>query len=111
MYHYSFLDTPIGTLTLIADDAALVEVWFPNHTEHDGGAGVDELDGAVLDPEHTVLRRASDQLGEYFAGTRTDVRRPTRAGGHAVPARRVAGAVDDPVRRDRELRGAGQAPR
>ncbi len=71
MYHYSFLDTPIGTLTLIADDAALVEVWFPNHTEHDGGAGVDELDGAVLDPEHTVLRRASDQLSEYFAGTRT----------------------------------------
>ena len=71
MYHYSFLDSPIGTLTLVADDDALVEVWFPNHRERDGGPSIDERDGAVFDPEHAILRHASEQLGEYFAGSRT----------------------------------------
>jgi methylated-DNA-[protein]-cysteine S-methyltransferase len=68
MHHYSLLDSPIGTLTLVADEDALVAVWFPNH----GDGPTDELGDAVLDPDHPVLRRASVQLDEYFAGTRTE---------------------------------------
>ena len=97
---HAFLDTPIGTLTLIADDAALVEVWFPNHAEPDGGAGLDELDGAGSIPSTPVLRRASDQLDEYFAGTRTDVRRPPRP----ARARRSSSPRGGRCRRSRTAR-------
>jgi methylated-DNA-[protein]-cysteine S-methyltransferase len=65
---HAFLDSPIGTLTLIAEDDAIVEVWFPNHSADPTAA----LDDSTLDPGHPVLARASAQLDEYFAGTRTE---------------------------------------
>lgn len=71
MNHYSLLDTPIGTITLIANDDALVEVWFANHTAI-GAGGEDGVDGAIFHPDHAVLRLASDQLTDYFAGERTE---------------------------------------
>jgi methylated-DNA-[protein]-cysteine S-methyltransferase len=64
---HAFVDSPIGTLTLIADGDAIVEVWFPNHA--DGPTA--SLDDSTLDPDHPVLVRTSTQLAEYFAGTRT----------------------------------------
>lgn len=64
MNYYTTVDSQIGTITLIADDEALVEVRFPKE-----GWRVDE---AVPDADHPVLRQAAQELTEYFAGTRTD---------------------------------------
>ena len=73
-------------------------MWFP-------GAAPDV--GGPEDPPQSVLAVAARQLGEYFDGDAPDVRHPAGAAGHAVPARRLARADDDPVRRDGQLRRAG----
>ena len=105
--HHAFVDSPIGTLTLIADGDAIVEVWFPNHA--DGPTA--SLDESTLDPDHPVLARTSVQLAEYFAGTRTEFDLPLAPEGTPFQLAAWRGAVDDPVRRDGELRRAGLAPR
>lgn len=61
---HTTVDTPIGPLTLVADDIALREVRFPN------GRPVGPGDGPA-EPAHPVLATAARQLAEYFAGTRT----------------------------------------
>ncbi|MGD9704338.1 MAG: methylated-DNA--[protein]-cysteine S-methyltransferase [Acidimicrobiia bacterium] len=62
------IETPVGDLTLVASDAGLRAVLW----QLDGEAGVPETGDAVDDPGHPVLRATAAQLGEYFAGTRTD---------------------------------------
>ena len=57
--------SPIGDLTLVATDAALVAIRFPG--EDDARARVP---APALTPDHPVLRAAERQLGEYFAGDR-----------------------------------------
>lgn len=59
------LASPVGTLTLVASDAGLVAVLWPD----------DDPRRVVLGPwreqdDHPVLRAAADQLAEYFAGER-----------------------------------------
>lgn len=57
------LSSPIGRIELVGDGAAVVALTI----ERDGALphdGTDEHSDAVLD-------RAAEQLGEYFAGTRT----------------------------------------
>jgi methylated-DNA-[protein]-cysteine S-methyltransferase len=62
------IDSPIGTLTLIADDDALTEVRFPGE-----GAAHDLTTDRVVDAvDHPVLRQAAAELDEYFAGHRVD---------------------------------------
>lgn len=66
MTHYQkTMPSPIGALTLVATDAALVAIRFPG--EDDGRARVPT---AALVPDHPMLRAAEVQLGEYFAGDR-----------------------------------------
>ena len=65
MRYQTKIDSPIGTLTLVADDDALTEVRFPNATQDDD---IDMVDVA----DHPVLRQAADELWEYFGGTRID---------------------------------------
>lgn len=64
MTRYRIIDSPIGELTLIADGDRLVEILFANQP-YDDATG----------PPHTgadpVLDATQQQLGEYFAGTRT----------------------------------------
>lgn len=63
------MDSPIGPLTLIADDGGLTHVLFATNPLTDLGlraADVPEV------PEDPVLRRAANQLDEYFAGDRTE---------------------------------------
>jgi methylated-DNA-[protein]-cysteine S-methyltransferase len=67
------LDTPVGRLTVVAGPQGLRAVLWP---EDDPArvvldAEVEELDGVVL-AEEDVLRRARQQLVEYFAGERID---------------------------------------
>jgi methylated-DNA-[protein]-cysteine S-methyltransferase len=67
MNHRTTIDSPIGTITLIADEAALVEVRLPNEAVPSTTAATD-----TVPAEHPVLDRAATQLREYFAGGRRD---------------------------------------
>lgn len=58
---FVLLDSPIGTLTLVASDAGLQHLRFGAHPPTDG----------VEAPDHPVLMQAAAQLADYFAGTRT----------------------------------------
>ena len=60
------VDSPIGTITLVAEDDALVEVHLPNEpSPPTGGDGTSP-------PADSVLGKASAQLREYFAGERLE---------------------------------------
>jgi methylated-DNA-[protein]-cysteine S-methyltransferase len=60
---YLHLDSPIGILTLAADDAGLRRIDFPPPRPPPAGADWQEGSNAVLE-------QACAQLREYFAGTR-----------------------------------------
>jgi methylated-DNA-[protein]-cysteine S-methyltransferase len=70
----TYLVSPVGGLTLFADDTALVAIAF---NEQLRGSGTDAKD----DPAHPVLTQARAELGEYFAGTRKTFSIPLRARG------------------------------
>jgi methylated-DNA-[protein]-cysteine S-methyltransferase len=57
--------SPVGTLTLVAGDTGLRAVLWPDDQRV---VIVDVVD----DPSHPVLVAAVEQLGEYFAGERTE---------------------------------------
>jgi methylated-DNA-[protein]-cysteine S-methyltransferase len=64
------IDTPIGPVTLVAADGALVEVQLPNgHTPAPPDA--DTPTGAAA-ADRAVLAQAATELGEYFVGARRD---------------------------------------
>jgi methylated-DNA-[protein]-cysteine S-methyltransferase len=65
MKYQTKIDSPIGTLTLVAEDDALTEVHFPNDAHDDD---IDMVDAA----DHAVLQQAAHELGEYFSGARVD---------------------------------------
>lgn len=74
---YARLDSPIGDLTLVADDAALLAVHFAGAVEPAEGAWGSRAHLAT----HPVLGAAAAQLAEYFAGEREDFDLPLRPGG------------------------------
>ncbi|HQV56542.1 MAG TPA: methylated-DNA--[protein]-cysteine S-methyltransferase [Ilumatobacteraceae bacterium] len=57
---WTAIDSPIGELRVVADDEAIVAIDF---SPFDRGPGRDD--------NNPLLRRAADQLTEYFAGRRT----------------------------------------
>jgi len=61
------IDSPIGTITLVADDDALVELHLPNEKPSSTTAAEE-----TSPDEHSVLERAASQLHEYFAGERRE---------------------------------------
>lgn len=63
--HQARIDSPVGPLTLVADDDALTEVRFPGAPADDD---VDMVDVA----DHPILQQAAAELEEYFAGTRLE---------------------------------------
>jgi methylated-DNA-[protein]-cysteine S-methyltransferase len=85
---FTRVSSPVGELVLAASGAALTGVYFnpsrhgPPPTE---GAGWVGDDGRGLAGE--VLARAGQQLGEYFAGTRTTFDVPLDAPGTAFQRR------------------------
>jgi methylated-DNA-[protein]-cysteine S-methyltransferase len=73
------MPSPIGSLTVIADDTAVVAIrWDTDGDGHqpDAHNPVDRaLPDDIVDVEatdHAVLAQAVSQLDEYFAGTRTE---------------------------------------
>jgi methylated-DNA-[protein]-cysteine S-methyltransferase len=64
---YKHVNTPIGQLTVVANDRAVVAIhWDGEGPAGRGGRG-DEI---APDHAHPVLTEADRQLTEYFAGTR-----------------------------------------
>ncbi|WP_028967739.1 methylated-DNA--[protein]-cysteine S-methyltransferase [Sphingomonas phyllosphaerae] len=66
MLHRTTLASPLGALTMVADDTALVAILWP-----DDKPGRVRLEATAERPDHPVLAAAATQLTEYFAGTRT----------------------------------------
>ncbi len=66
MLHRSALPSPVGTLTLVADEAALVALLW-----QDDRPGRVPLEAVAEGRDHPVLAATAAQLAEYFAGVRT----------------------------------------
>jgi methylated-DNA-[protein]-cysteine S-methyltransferase len=66
--HRTTMPSPIGELTIVADDEAIVSIRFDAERDR---RQPDVVAAAEL-PEHRVLRRAVEQLREYFHGDRTE---------------------------------------
>lgn len=66
MLRRAVIASPVGALTLVAEDAGLVAVLWPD--DHPGRVPLPPQEEA---PAHPLLVTAAAQLGEYFAGTRT----------------------------------------
>lgn len=67
MIHYTTMPSPVGELTLTAENGALTGVWFAGH-KGEGGSPVKA--GWTRDDAVPVLRQARAELDEYFAGKR-----------------------------------------
>lgn len=64
--------SPIGVLTLVASDAGLQAVWWPDDKRLSVTGDVQPVSaGENLSHQHPVLQQAVHELDEYFAGTRT----------------------------------------
>lgn len=63
---FKTMDSPVGTLTLVAGDAGLVAILWP-----DDKPGRVRLDALTEDADHPVLAETARQLDAYFAGTLT----------------------------------------
>lgn len=65
--YFSTMDTPVGVLTIVASDAGVRAVLWPD----DDPQRV-RLGDAVEQPHHSVVEETVRELGEYFAGDRQD---------------------------------------
>lgn len=64
--NYAYLDTPLGPLLIAGDASAVLQITFPNQ-----GKAAKAQAGWVESPRGPV-GEAMRQLGEYFAGERSD---------------------------------------
>ncbi len=71
MYHCLEVDTPLGSLLLVAHESALVAAYFDGQKYHPGQPS-QWLDGT----SHPVLQAARAQLQQYFDGQRLDFELP-----------------------------------
>jgi methylated-DNA-[protein]-cysteine S-methyltransferase len=65
--YYDFLSTPLGKMLLASDGDALSGAWFEGQ-RHEPSRG----SSWERRPDRRILMRASVELTEYFAGTRTE---------------------------------------
>lgn len=81
MRTHTLIDSPLGTLTLVADGGVLAGLYMPEHRHRP--------DPATFGPRTaTGFEAASEQLAEYFAGQRRAFTLPVRLDGSAF-ARRI----------------------
>lgn len=85
------VDTELGALTLVADDARLTGVYFPHHWYRPQGETFGPFVDADVDPLFTEV---AEQLADYLAGRRTSFDVPTAAAGDAFQ-RRVWALLDE----------------
>ena len=85
MYHrHAVVATRIGDLTLVAADAALIGIYFPQHWVKPERATLGDEVALESDP---LLSEVARQLNEYLAGERTVFEIPTAADGDAFQER------------------------
>ncbi len=72
------VDSPLGRLYLAANDVALTELLFENHRLEVDGTSLTISPSTQM---NAVLELVSEQLAEYFAGTRTEFEIPTQPNG------------------------------
>lgn len=77
MSETTYLETPVGIITITADQKAVTQVHFADRVP----------DSAVEKPQSALLKKALSQLSEYFAGTRTTFDFPIRPEGTAFQLR------------------------
>ncbi|MGH8427322.1 MAG: methylated-DNA--[protein]-cysteine S-methyltransferase [Gammaproteobacteria bacterium] len=76
MMYYTQMESPVGSLLLTADDAALTGIYFEDgHDRPVIGSDWKER------PTHPVLKTAKRQLDEYFAGRRKTFDLPLASNG------------------------------
>lgn len=75
---HTVIDSPIGPLTLVTDGEALTGLYMETHRHTEPSAWGSRVEA---DDAPGVLREAARQLGEYFAGERTDFDLPLRPRG------------------------------
>lgn len=63
MFVETYMESPVGRLRLVASNTALVGVFFEEHTP------APDVDARIV-RSHPILDAASQQLAEYFAGSR-----------------------------------------
>ncbi|WP_194436877.1 methylated-DNA--[protein]-cysteine S-methyltransferase [Vibrio fluminensis] len=73
---FTVIDTPLGKMTLQANQHGLLGAWFETQTTQPNELG-------VRDDEFALLREAKTQLDEYFAGIRNQFDLPLAAQGTA----------------------------
>ena len=74
MIVYTHYQSPVGVLTIQANDDGLLGAWFQTQTTQPDNLG-------KLDSEHPVLKQAVSEYQEYFAGTRQMFEVPLAATG------------------------------
>ena len=89
---HTTIDTPLGELTLVAENGSLSGVYFPGHwTRPDRATFGERSDDGFEEVER--------QLSEYFAGDRTSFDLPTSATGDAFQRRVWAAIAEIPYGR------------
>jgi methylated-DNA-[protein]-cysteine S-methyltransferase len=71
---HATIDSPLGSLTLVSRDGVLAGLYFPGHWYPPPA-------GALGVPAESGFEQVERQLGEYFAGERTEFELPTVARG------------------------------
>ena len=74
MIVYKQIKSPLGTITLQANDQGLSGVWFETQTSQPADLG-------TADPNHAILVLAEQALTEYFAGNKSNIKVPINAPG------------------------------
>jgi methylated-DNA-[protein]-cysteine S-methyltransferase len=74
-YYLKKIESPIGKLTLVADEENLTELTWGSESRQRGTDGF--LDGE----NHPVIKKTAKQLREYFAGARKDFDIPLKLDG------------------------------
>ncbi|HSR08164.1 MAG TPA: methylated-DNA--[protein]-cysteine S-methyltransferase, partial [Bryobacteraceae bacterium] len=64
--NYAYLDTPVGTLLIVGDASAVLQITFPTQ----GRAA--KAEAGWVESQRGPVGEAVRQLREYFAGERTD---------------------------------------
>lgn len=82
MKYFSYTDSPLGRMLVVADDDALCGLYFEGQ-KHEQRPGADWIDA----PDRPLFDKTRKQLAEYFAGKRIDFDVPLAPQGTAFQHR------------------------
>ena len=94
MRRHTVIGSPVGPLTLVAEDSALVGLYMDlqRHRPHDDELGEQDPGGRQAEP----FKTAADQLDDYFAGALTTFNLPLAPRGSQFQQRVWAALLEIP---------------